>query len=362
MSTNDLISGYEPRLSASYTRQGKRLLPLSRLANMLEVLPPSAITLEVLAEALKSDTFYVRYAAARILNQRGDRAARVIMQTILNEGNIPSRATVARYLYGFSWFAIEPLIHQALNDADARVREGAIYALCDARELKAFQLMARVLQTEVDSVREAAAWGLRECRDPAAIPALEAVLLATDPDVRVKALEVLGANGMPQAAPAIRQAIHDSHPDVQYAAALSLLEISGAACLGELAQIIQTSVHSRQAVLKGLFHATNYLKITIVGSPAEGSILDALETAIHDEQPQTREAAIWPLAWIQHARASDILLAAYGRESDPDVQRQFIRITASLGAPAAADILQQALNSQDHGIRAFADEISDTVT
>ncbi len=232
MSDNSLITGREPRLSSSYTQQGKRSLTVARLAQLLEVLPPSAVSLDVAAEALRSESFYVRYAAAKLLNKRGDRAARLVMQKILSEGNARSRASVARYLYGFSWFAIEPLIKQALQDEDPRVREGAMYALCDARELNAFELMTRVLQTEVDSVREAAAWGLRECQDPAAIPVLEAVLLAEDPDVRVKALEVLGTNGMTKAIPVIRRSLSDADPDVQYAATLSLLEVAGEGCLG----------------------------------------------------------------------------------------------------------------------------------
>jgi HEAT repeat protein len=359
MTDSHRISGREPHLSSSYTQRGKRLLPLARLASMLEILPPSSVSLDVAEAALHNDAFYVRYAAARFLNKRGDRAARLVMQKVLNEGNVPSRASVARYLYGFSWFAIEPLVKQALQDPDARVREGAIYALCDARELSAFQLMAQMLQTEVDSVREAAAWGLRECHDPAGIPVLEAVMLANDPAVRIKAFEVLGANGMPQAVPAIRQAIKDDDPDVQYAATLSLLEIAGDSCLAELAGIIQRgSGQTRQAVLRGLFHACNYLKINIEGSPAATAIMDALEAALHDEHPQTREAAIWPLAWMPHQRTSAILRAAYLREEDRDVQIQFIRIASSLGSAAAEDILQAALRSEDGVIRALAEQIS----
>lgn len=272
---------------------------------------------------------------------------------------MPSRASVARYLYGFSWFAVEPLVNQALRDPDARVREGAVYALCDARELKAFQLMARVLQTEVDSVREAAAWGLRECHDPAAIPVLEAVMLAKDPDVRVKALEVIGNNGMPQTLPLIHRALHDRDADVQYAATLSLLEVAGDSCLAELADIIQHSGgQNRQAVLRGFFHATNYLKISIEGNPAAEAVIDALETAIRDDVPQTRATAIWPLAWIPHQRTSAILVNAYSLETDPDVQMQFIRIASSLMSPAAGDILQNALHSEDAVIRALAEQMA----
>lgn len=358
MTNAPILSGREPRLSSSYTQQGKRSLTAGRLAQLLEVLPPNMVSLEVTAEALRSESFFVRYAAARLLNKRGDRAARLVMQKTLTEGNARSRASVARYLYGFSWFAIEPLIKQALQDEDPRVREGAMYALCDARELNAFELMTRVLQTEVDSVREAAAWGLRECQDPAAVPVLEAVLLADAPDVRVKALEVLGTNGMIKAIPVIRQSLSDPDPEVQYAATLSMLEVAGESCLAELAALIQqSSGWTRQAVLRGLFHATNYLKIKLEQHGAFDSLISALESALHDDLPQTREAAIWPLAWIRHPRTAAILREAFARETNSEVKVQFIRITSSLMSEAAADIAQSALISDDAAVRTAAEQI-----
>ena len=358
MSENSLITGREPRLSSSYTQQGKRSLTVGRLAQLLEVLPPSAVSLDVAAEALRSESFYVRYAAAKLLNKRGDRAARLVMQKILSEGNARSRASVSRYLYGFSWFAIEPLIKQALQDDDHRVREGAMYALCDARELNAFELMTQVLQHEVDSVREAAAWGLRECQDPAAIPVLEAVLLADDADVRVKALEVLGTNGMAKALPIIRHSLNDEDADVQYAATLSLLEVAGSDCLAEVAAIIQqSSGWKRQAVLKGLFHATNYLKINVMQHEALDALIDALEAASNDDLAQTREAVLWPLAWIHDPRTASILRDAFQRETDCNTQVKFVRITNSLMSEAAEDILQAALQSEHEAVRDAAEQI-----
>ncbi len=359
MNDNITMTGREPRLSASYTQHGKRSLTVGRLAQLLEVLPPAAVSLDVAAEALRSESFYVRYAAAKLLNKRGDRAARLVMQRMLTEGNARSRASVARYLYGFSWFAIEPLIKQALKDDDPRVREGAMYALCDARELNAFELMTQVLQTEVDSVREAAAWGLRECQDPAAIPVLEAVLLADDPDVRVKALEVLGTNGMTKAIPLIRHHLHDLDPEVQYAATLSLLEVMGEGCLGELAHLIQeSSGWTRQAVLRGLFHATNYLKINVTEHTAADALIDALEVSLTDPLPQAREAAIWPLSWVTHPRTPEILHRAFQQETDCNTRVQFVRISHSLMSESANDILQTALQSPDDAVRTVAEQIA----
>src|SRR5947207_1823546 len=150
MQMNNDITGREPSLATVY--KGQRTLSAMGLAAMLNVLPASAISLPALAEALRSDSFYVRYSAAQKLAERGDRDARLLVQDILTSGTAPSRASVARQLHHFSWFSAEPLFRQALKDSDLRVREGAVYALCDLRELHAFQLMAEALPGETDRV------------------------------------------------------------------------------------------------------------------------------------------------------------------------------------------------------------------
>lgn len=351
------ITGREPRL-ASRSGKGQQRLSLRRLATVLNVLPPEAISLDAAVEMLRSDEFYVRFNAAKMLARRGDREARLIMQNALTNAEVTTRASVARHLYGFSWFAAEPLIQQALKDSDSRVREAAVYALCDLRELNAYQRLVEVLQHEEDNVREAAAWGLRDCQDAAAVPALEAVLLAQDPDVRVKALEALGANDSPEAMPVVRNAMNDPDPDVKYAATLSLLELAGEDWLSELSGIIgRTSGVTLQQVLRGFFHATNYLKIDVSRSSAADLMIDALETALLDPLCEARMAAIWPLSWMRHERTPGILRRAYRIEEDSDVKAHIVRVAASLMSNAGEEIFQDALTSTDPKVRETAQQI-----
>src|SRR5687768_5225051 len=138
------VTGREPRLASGYTKKGERRLSLRRFATMLNLLPPEAVSLDALAAAVHNEEFFVRFNAAKMLSRRADRDSRLIMQEVLETGEVPSRASVARHLYGFSWFAAEPLIRMALKDKDYRVREAAIYALCDLRELNAYQLMVEI--------------------------------------------------------------------------------------------------------------------------------------------------------------------------------------------------------------------------
>jgi HEAT repeat protein len=289
------------------------------------------------------------------------------MEDVLKNGEAPSRASVARHLYGFSWFAGEALIKLALKDEDHRVREGAIYALCDLREYNAYQLMVEVLENESDEVRAAAAWGLRDCQDSAAVPVLKVVLKAEDPDVRIKALEALGTNDTPEAMPLVRNAMNDPEPDVKYAATLSLLELAGEQWLQELSGIIgRTSGVTLQQVLRGFFHATNYLKIDVAKSKTADMMIDALETALLDDLADVRLAVVWPLAWMRHERTGGILKRAYLRETDSQVKAQMVRVATSLMAEntgrensveVAEEILQDALKSKDPVVLKAAQDI-----
>ncbi len=330
-------TGYEPALSAERPH-GQQRLSLRRLGAMLGVLPPGAITLPAASAMLESPDFYVRYNAGRLLARRGDRPARQVLAAALTSDSAPTRASAARHLYGFTWHAAAPLIAQALADADLRVREAAIYALCDLRTPPAYRRAAEALYQQEDVLRAAAAWALREDTAPQAVPVLQAALLAENPDIRVQALEALGVNATPAALTAVRaQIAADPSPEVQYAAALSLLEIAEAAALNELADLIrEASGARREALLRALFHASNYLKLDMAASDALAPLLEALAAALSDPDPAARMAAVWPLAWLSDERATPILVHAYTQETDPDVRSHMRRVCRSLMSPAAA--------------------------
>jgi HEAT repeat protein len=356
--TENKITGREPCIATDFGEKGKRRLSLRRLGTMLNILSPEAVSLDAIREMIRSDEFHVRYNAAKLLGKRGDRDARLIAEDALEKGGVRTRASVARHLYGFTWFSSEPLLKKALKDDDPRVREGAIYALCDMGDLNAYNLMLEVLESEEDSVLEAAAFGLRETQDSAAVPVLKLVLKAKDPDVRIKGLEALGISGVPEAIPVVRDAMFDPEPPVKYAAALSLLELSGEGWLEELAGVIgRTTGKTLEQVLLAFFHASNYLKIDVAKSSASELMIDALETALLDESAGVRMAAIWPLAWMRHNRTSIILKKTYRLEMESEVKAHIVRVAAGLMSEASEEILQDALKHGDELVKKAADKI-----
>jgi HEAT repeat protein len=351
------ITQREPSLS-SRGRPGQHRLSLRGLATRLNLLPPEAVSLEALREALHSDEFYVRYSAAEMLCRRGDRDARLIAQEILDGSPAPVRAGVAHHLCGFSWFAAESLLRQALDDEDQRVRVSAVYALCKLRSQDAYRLMLEVLPGADDSLLLAVAWGLSDCQDARAVPVLEIALQAQDPAIREKALESLGETRAPEGIPAVRQAIDDSDLEVKYAATLSLVELAGKDCFVELAERIERARGlERHRIVRGFFHATNYTQIDVGQSRDAGVVIDALAAALLDELPKTRVAAAMPLAWMRRDQADGVLRKAYYQERDSEAKARILRNAVHLMSSVAEELLQEALRGDDTLVRQTAEYI-----
>ncbi len=316
------LSGQEPQLASTYTQKRSWRLSIDRLGIMLEMLSPTAISPEAIVAALHHKEFYVRYNAAKMLSRRGDRDARLIAQQMLTESPPATRANVARFLYGFSWYTAQHLFAQALTDEEPRVRESAMAGLSDCRMLDAYQMMAAALTNEVDDVYSSVVWSLKEHRHPAVVPVLVTTLQAADYEIRVHALEILGQNDLPEAIPVVKEAIIiDPDPEVKYAAMLSWLELTGEACLPEMVALIeQESGPTRQAILRGFFHATNYLNIDLTETNTLEMTLHALQTALADQDIEVRKAAVWPLVWLNHPQALALFKQSYYQEPNAEVK------------------------------------------
>ncbi len=301
--------------------------------------------------ALRSSDSLVRFNSAETLARRGDREARLAFEKILQTGLPHQRASVARHFHHFSWFTAESLCRRALGDEDARVREAAIFALCRMHLPEAYALVIDVLQNCSDAMRLSAVWGLYDHPQPAAIPVLALALQAQDPEIRTLALEVLGATEAPEAIDVVKSAMRDPNPEVRYAATLSWVELARADCLMELAdRIEQTQGKERFWILRGLFHATNYLGIDVGSQPGAPRLIQALETALGDGLPEARLAAFYPLAWMRHPSADTALLAGFHRERDCDVKVHMLASAVHLMSPVAKVLVEEALRSGDHSL------------
>jgi len=314
------------------------------------------VSVEASLAALRSDDSLARFNTANALARRGDREARLAFETILQTGTAHQRASAARHLHHFSWFTAEPLFRQALNDNDGRVQEAAIFALCKMRLPEAYTLAIEALRNSNDALRSSAVWGMYERPDRAAVPVLAITLQAENSEVRVLALEVLGATENPEAIPVVKSAVGDPNFEVQYAAVLSWVELARESCISELADWIRkTQGLSRRGILRGFFHATNYMRIESGISSNVGVLIQALEIALQDDLPQTRLAAFLPLAWMHHPDAEELLVSGFRAETDNDTQAHMLTAAVHLMSPVANMLLEIAKQSNDPLVRQTAE-------
>ncbi len=344
-------NGREPSLGRS---RSQRRISVQRLGPLLRLLPPDAVGYSTLVAAVRSDNPYLRFEGAMKLVQKQDRESREVIETLLRDPSPIIRASIARHLDQMSWFSAKKIVHIPLTDADLVVRESVVYALCRFREREAFALLAAHLQDEEDHVLAAAAHALRDAANPEAIAVLATAMRAKDPDVRVKALEAFSASGDANALPYVRDALDDPAPEVQYAATLTLIEIQGEAGVDEMLTLLEKQPSVVNEVLRGVFHATNYMNLDMRSGERGDRWLDVLRRAVREDDNHTKLSAAHALAWNRHPDAAREIMTAYTTNADAFLQARILHITVSLMSPAADEMLQRALENEQEYVREAA--------
>ncbi len=346
-------SGYEPRLVREERNPLQRFV--QRFARLFRYAAREQVSVEAFLADLRSEDALIRFSAAETLARRGDRDSRLAFEDIIQTGTPHQRASAVRHLHRFSWFAAEQLFRKALTDDDSRVQEAAVFALCKMRSPEAYHLATEVLQDGSDAMYSSAVWSIYSHPDPAAVTVLALALRAQNPETRTLALEVLGATESAEAIPIVKSAMGDVDPEVQYAATLSWVELAHESCFAELAMWIgETRGWSRRWILRGFFHATNYMGIESGSSLDATLLIRALENALNDDLPQARLAAFLPLAWIRHPDADTALAAGFQQETDSDTKAHMLTAAVHLMSPVAEVLLVAAQDSADQLVQQTA--------
>lgn len=325
-----MLTKREPALSTT-PKRGWKLSP-RRLATLLGNVSPENISLAATEEMLVSNDAIVRYWAAELLTQRGDRDSRMVLERNLREGNTITRASVARHLHMLTWFTSQPMFQIALADQEARVRENAVFALCTLGGYEAYQMAAAALESETnDMVFLAAAVALRQRPDPDAAPVLDLAFKADDPEVRIKVLESAAKNGTEATIPLLERALLDDDPDVLDAAAQSLIDVRGSGGVPlVMARILATSALARNGLLRGMNQACNRNFIDLTTQDYTDKLFELLAVTATDDLPQTRKRTVMLLAWIFDPRADALLESILNGESDAALQSEMRHIVSAL--------------------------------
>jgi len=230
---------------------------------------------------------------------------------------------------------VVPLLVQALQDENERVRKAACEALGAIGDPQAIPHLAQALQDEAWEVRKAAFEALGAIGDPQAIPHLAQALQDEDWLVRKAACEALGAIGDPQAIPHLAQALQDEHRLVRAAACEALGAIGDPQAIPHLAQALQDEHRwVREAACEAL------------GAIGDPQAIPPLLQALQDEALEVRKAACEALGKIGDPQAIPPLLQALQDEAW-EVRKAACEALGAIGDPQAIPPLLQALKNED---------------
>jgi hypothetical protein len=84
-----------------------------------------------------------------------------------------------------------------------------------------------------------------------------------------------------------------------------------------------------------LFHAGNYTRVDFGSSNHIDDLFEALEIVLGDQDAAVRLSAIWPLAWLQHPKATELLIQACQAVENQPLHTEIASIIKSLDSPAA---------------------------
>jgi beta-lactamase regulating signal transducer with metallopeptidase domain len=217
-----------------------------------------------------------------------DQRATVLAKTLRTDSSAGVRRVAAWGLHQYADLpvAVEALAAASAGDADASVREMAVWALAEAEPGPATAALVKAMRQDRDpKVRATAVWALGSIGDPAAVEALAGVLSDADASLRELAAWSIGSCEPNRAPAALVAALADRERDVRESVAWALYQIEDADAAGALDAALRRETDPE--VQRGLIKA--------LGASGEGSV-DALQRLVASPDPAVRDVAVRALA------------------------------------------------------------------
>ena len=365
-----------------------------------------AEAMTLLLQALRSDSWTTRMAAAEALGYLGDPAAidPLIEMALFDERQTARRAAVDALRAMAPAEALAGL-RDALDNASRTVRKAAIEALTylgdssaaaslldillydefpDVRQAAADALRAldpartlgrllAFLDNDSPSARQAASRALGHLGDPAAVEALGRVLLFdTDTDVREAAARALGMLSHDGVLEFLFEALRDIDPRVQQASAQVLGELVDRRAIGPLIDVAlfddDRSVRQAAAEALGSMEVARLGALSRLVSAALSAnsalvVVQAVEVLTWLlEHPDARvvQAAVEALGELGHSAAVDPLISMYLSHDDPgvrDVAGQALVALAGGGSHAFTGLVEAVLAIEDLGVHGLVADL-----
>jgi len=293
-----------------------------------------------LIAALKDPDSGVRAAAARALEEIGDKTAVPALIAALKDPDSGVRAAAARALekIGDKTAAVPALI-AALKDPDKEVRRGAAWALGEIGDTSAVPALIAALKDPDRSVWDRVTKALAKLGDKSAVPLMIAALKDPRKEVRAGAAIALGTAGDRAGIQPLIEALKDVN---------ELVRAAAASALGLLRD--RTTVSLFIAALKDPDFFVRGAAAWALGEIGETSAVPPLIEALKDANGWVRAAAVGALGRLRERKAVPPLIEAL-KDANGWVRAAAVGALAMLGDRTAVPALIAALKDPDREVR-----------
>ncbi len=187
---------------------------------------PAAEAVPLLKQAIEDSNARVRYAAASIIGQKGDASVYTLLQNLLKtDPEFDVRASAAAALGDLRVpDAYEDLIDAYQHDGEWLVRFSCIAALGELADRRGYELLVTALQAD-PLIRTVAAGALGQLGDARAVPVLIEYLQDEDWQLRFRIAQALGELGGEEALAALEVLSTDPSEPVSSTARAALEQL-----------------------------------------------------------------------------------------------------------------------------------------
>ncbi|HET6370763.1 MAG TPA: HEAT repeat domain-containing protein [Nitrospiria bacterium] len=318
-------------------------------------------TVPILAMAMKDGAAFVRFFAVESLGELADPPSLRLLESATQDPEPMVRISAVKALDGIEGDKAVPILAKFSGDGDLTVRLFALAALVHRGDSKAREALTRTVREVNKMQRATAAAALGQTRDRSLIPLLLPLLSDKDSQTRTYAAEALGKIGGPEAFGPLSKALSDPDLGVRGSAAAalgklgdpravplltkSLPKISADARVstrraaaskekptgnddGRLAEVSVAESLVRLGASPGKIYdeavsdpdyGVRHFAVGSLGQIGDETSIPLLKTALSDEAPRVRIAAVRAIGEIGRRRGGErVTPLLYGMLRDPD--------------------------------------------
>jgi HEAT repeat protein len=297
-------------------------------------------------EAVMAEPADLRRAAVSAIGSRARKSAVDLMFRFATDSDQSVRQSAMGQIANHAEDRHAPQLLRLLGSSrDVQTQRHAVAALGRLKYQKAVPQIVKLLNSGDHNIRQAVLQALAGIGDRSVAPQLLTMFRKERQSWRRSQLvrpiaQLLGQEGKEF----LREALRDDDQSVRSYALYSVRSLKAEDRLGMLVRVIKEDDNDR----------VRRTAISSLETSQVAKAIEALEVALRQGGPETRQAAASKLAEARSARAARMLIAAFPKEESPQIREVIINGLGQIKERTAVPLFKKALASDEPQMRAAA--------